>query len=129
MIIKEISPQRKSMQKSYIKRLLGGIVALSAFVNNAYALPSYARQTGLSCTACHTVFPELTQMGRDFKMRGYTMTGGESKIPLPMSAMLMVDMTKSSDNTDIAQMVQSSSHKSVFFTAERLQINLVHLYN
>lgn len=91
------------MKTMRIRSLLGGIILLSAFVNNAYALPSFARQTGMSCTACHTVFPELTQMGRDFKMRGYTMTGGETKMPLPVSAMLLVDMTKSSDNTDLAK--------------------------
>lgn len=89
------------MKTIRIRSLLGGIVLLSAFVNNAYALPSFSRQTGMSCTACHTVFPELTQMGRDFKMRGYTMTGGETKMPLPLAAMLLVDMTKSSDNTDL----------------------------
>ena len=35
------------------------------------ALPTFARQTGMSCTACHTAFPELTSFGRDFKMTGY----------------------------------------------------------
>ncbi len=37
----------------------------------AHAVPSYARQTGVACEACHTVFPELTPFGRDFKMNGY----------------------------------------------------------
>lgn len=86
------------MKKIPVKSLLGGVILLSAFVNNAYALPSFARQTGLSCTACHTVFPELTQMGRDFKMRGYTMTGGETKMPLPLAAMVMVDVTNATNN-------------------------------
>lgn len=40
----------------------------------AHAIPSYARQTGLSCTACHTVFPELNAFGRAFKLHGYTLT-------------------------------------------------------
>lgn len=40
----------------------------------AEAIPSFARQTGLSCAACHTVFPELTSFGRAFKLNGYTMT-------------------------------------------------------
>ena len=39
------------------------------------ALPSYARQTGLSCTACHFSFPELNSFGRQFKMNGYVLTG------------------------------------------------------
>ena len=37
----------------------------------ARAVPSFARQTGLSCEACHTVFPELTPFGRQFKLNGY----------------------------------------------------------
>lgn len=39
----------------------------------AHAVPSFARQTGLSCEACHTVFPELTHFGRMFKANGYTL--------------------------------------------------------
>ncbi len=35
------------------------------------AVPSYARQTGMACQACHTVFPELTPFGRLFKLNGY----------------------------------------------------------
>ena len=38
---------------------------------NSYAVPSFARQTGLACQACHTVFPELTPFGRSFKLNGY----------------------------------------------------------
>src|SRR3974377_2442770 len=39
----------------------------------AHAVPSFARQTGMACEACHTVFPELTHFGRMFKARGYTL--------------------------------------------------------
>ena len=39
----------------------------------AQAVPSYARQTGLACEACHTVFPQLTPFGRVFKASGYTL--------------------------------------------------------
>lgn len=39
----------------------------------ASAVPSYARQTGLACEACHTVFPQLTPFGRVFKASGYTL--------------------------------------------------------
>ncbi len=38
---------------------------------NAHAVPSFARQTGMACAACHTMFPELTPFGRSFKMNGY----------------------------------------------------------
>ena len=43
-------------------------------INVAEALPSYARQTQMSCTACHPSFPELNSFGRQFKMNGYTLT-------------------------------------------------------
>ncbi len=37
-------------------------------------LPSYARQTGLACSACHYQFLMLTPFGRKFKLNGYTLT-------------------------------------------------------
>ncbi|MGO9947250.1 MAG: cytochrome C [Steroidobacteraceae bacterium] len=36
-------------------------------------MPSFARQTGMTCAACHTVFPELTPFGREFKLNGYVL--------------------------------------------------------
>ena len=47
--------------------LLGG--------SSAKAITSFARQTGLPCSSCHTIPPELTPFGRAFKLNGYTMTG------------------------------------------------------
>jgi hypothetical protein len=49
------------------------MTVLFAVPNAAYAVPSYARQTGLACEACHTVFPQLTPFGRAFKASGYTL--------------------------------------------------------
>ncbi len=43
-------------------------------------IPSFSRQTGLACSACHTAFPQLTPFGRQFKLDGYTMMGGEQKV-------------------------------------------------
>ena len=48
------------------------VLALTA---NSWAIPSFARQTGMSCNTCHTIFPELTAFGRQFKLNGYTMVG------------------------------------------------------
>lgn len=39
----------------------------------ARAVPSFARQTGMACAACHTVFPALTHFGRVFKANGYVL--------------------------------------------------------
>jgi hypothetical protein len=45
----------------------------SGFSAEAWAVPSFARQTGVACEGCHTVFPELTPFGRSFKLNGYVM--------------------------------------------------------
>jgi hypothetical protein len=74
------------------------ILGLGA-ISQAQAVPSFARQTGMDCAACHTSFPELTPFGRDFKLHGYTL--GEGKM-LPLAAMMQFSMThsdKSRDNT------------------------------
>src|SRR6202043_2241316 len=51
--------------------------SLLGFAPSAQALPSYARQTGQPCGACHTDFPALTPFGREFKLGGYTLGGGK----------------------------------------------------
>ena len=87
------------MKKPIAKYLIGGVLLATLGVNNAYAIPSFARQTGFDCTVCHTVFPELTQTGREFKMRGYTMSNGEKRsLFSPLAAMVMVDVTNNAHN-------------------------------
>lgn len=49
------------------------IFLLIAWAPVAHAVPSFARQTGMACEACHTIFPELTHFGRMFKANGYTL--------------------------------------------------------
>jgi hypothetical protein len=48
--------------------------ALLAVAPKADAVPSFARQTGMACEACHTVYPELTHFGRMFKANGYILS-------------------------------------------------------
>ena len=71
-------------------------------VPQAQAVPSFARQTGLACNACHTVAPQLNAFGRYFKLHGYVLgpnklTGGSSKLSIselpPLSAMAIVSDT------------------------------------
>lgn len=86
------------------------VACLLTFALNAPALavPSFARQTGMTCSACHTVFPELTPFGREFKLNAYvadnirqikgqTMERRETlslnSIP-PLSVMLQVSYTR-----------------------------------
>jgi len=55
--------------------LLVALIALTGRPDMAQAIPSFARQTGQPCAACHTSFPELTPFGRRFKLSGYTLGG------------------------------------------------------
>ena len=67
----------------FIHALLGLVfLAVVLHVSGAQAVPSFARQTGQNCVACHAggQFPELTPYGRVFKMTGYTI--GQRTIPL-----------------------------------------------
>ena len=48
--------------------------ALLTAASPVIAVPSFARQTGMACEACHTVYPELTHFGRVFKANGYILT-------------------------------------------------------
>jgi hypothetical protein len=77
-----------------------GILALMCgmTVIPAHAVPSFARQTGQSCVACHAggQFPELTPYGRMFKLTGYTL--GERSNPL--AVMLVGSLTKTRNNQD-----------------------------
>ena len=72
---------------------------LAAGAGPAEALPSYARQTGQPCAACHTAFPELTPFGRRFKIGGYTLGGGDWKGP-PIAAMYMAGFTNTNSPQD-----------------------------
>lgn len=63
---------------------------------NVHAVPSFKRQTGMDCTVCHTVFPELTPFGRVFKLNGYAFSksGKEYESPPPIAALLQASYTE-----------------------------------
>jgi hypothetical protein len=107
----------------YVHCIRGARIALLVVMGSlsaqlAHAVPSFARQTGMACEACHTVYPELNHFGRMFKANGYTLdnlkqvrgitaTKDEmlalSGLP-PISAMVQVSETQLSkplpDSTD-----------------------------
>jgi hypothetical protein len=102
--------------------------------SNAQAVPSYARQTGMPCSGCHTTPPELTPFGRSFKINGYTLTGlkqieaqGQgtgaglklNEIP-PLSAMLITSYTRTAKSQPGTQNDDTSFPQefSLFFAGE-----------
>lgn len=86
----------------YCRLITVALLAYSLFASLvAYALPSFARQTGQNCVACHAggQFPELTPYGRLFKLTAYSI--GTRTVPL--SIMGVASFTKSkSPNDDVA---------------------------
>ena len=116
-------------------RLLSGVLlctlATGLFVGQAQAVPSFARQTGMACAACHTVFPELNSFGRSFKLNGYTLTGIKqveaqsssaasglqfNQIP-PLSMMLQVADTNTSSQ-EPSNEITLPDELSFFFAGE-----------
>ncbi len=95
------------MHKKSWSAVLAGLGLLLLLPTAANAVPSFARQTGMACMACHTVFPELTHFGRMFKANGYTLDNLKQVRGLtadkeellsiaqqpPISAMAQVSMT------------------------------------
>jgi len=68
------STARMFMARVFALAALAGMLTLAA-VPEARGVASFARQTGLPCSSCHTTIPELTPLGRLFKLNGFTATG------------------------------------------------------
>lgn len=96
------------MRRSIPVCVFAFIAAAWALHPSAMALPSYARQTGLPCSGCHTTPPELNNGGRLFKLLAYTDRPQDSSITadpnarraplnmlksLPLSAFFETSMT------------------------------------
>jgi hypothetical protein len=67
--------------------ILAGLIA-----NPAWAVPSFADQTGQPCQACHVggIGPQLTEFGREFKLGGYTL---RTKKAIPVAVMAIASIT------------------------------------
>ena len=72
----------------------------------ARAVPSFARQTPLHCSSCHTNYPQLNAFGRAFKMHGYTLQSGDVAAYERLSGMLQPSFT----HTDKAQAGGAAPH-------------------
>ncbi|MET0071304.1 MAG: hypothetical protein ABW096_14800 [Candidatus Thiodiazotropha sp.] len=86
------------------------LIGSSLLPQQASAVPAFARQTGMPCTACHFQhFPALNSFGRSFRSGGYTLTGGQGLIegddislPLMLNASVITKLryVKSNGNTN-----------------------------
>jgi hypothetical protein len=67
----------------------------------AFAVPSFAIQTGQPCAACHigAFGPQLTPYGRDFKMHGYVASDGKDH-GLPIAFTTQFSFTHTAQSQD-----------------------------
>ncbi|MHB8581179.1 MAG: cytochrome C [Ignavibacteriaceae bacterium] len=102
----KLSSGIKQVQTLFIVIMTGILIII--FNSQNFAIPSFARQTNLSCNYCHYTFPALNSFGRMFKLNGYTMNNTETieavspdsgrttlKLlnSLPLSAMVMTSFS------------------------------------
>jgi hypothetical protein len=84
------------------------LVAVLAVPQEAAAVPAFARQTGMACTACHFQhYPAINAFGRAFKQGGFTMKGAQSmvegealSIPVALNASLITKVRYQKSNGD-----------------------------
>lgn len=122
------SPGRTRYVWRWATTALACALGLLLMPSGASAVPSYARQTGLPCTTCHTAFPQLTPFGRYFKMSGYTLAGGKTHLP-PVAVMLQgapgfTHTKKAQSSSDVPSYFDSNNNVSLnqisFFFAGKL---------
>jgi hypothetical protein len=79
--------------------LLLAALLLAALGQPARAVPSFAAQTGQPCSACHVgaFGPQLTPVGRAFKIGGYTQDGGQGPLAqIPLAGFALNSFTHTS---------------------------------
>lgn len=83
-----------SLTRKRLLRTLPLAVLVTGIALDASAVPSYSRQTGDECSACHVggFGPQLTPHGMKFKLGGYTDSDGKDG-HIPLSAMLVANYT------------------------------------
>jgi len=92
---------------------LASVLAVIAFAPQASALPLFARQTGMACSACHFQhFPMLNSFGRAFKAGAFTMMGNQGKvegdgisIPSALNMAVLATMGYTKNNSDTADTI------------------------
>src|SRR5437016_1896922 len=95
--------------------------SVAMFCPAAHAVPSFARQTDMPCSQCHTLSfgPALTAYGRQFKLNGYTW--GEGDHPMPLAVMAQGGFS----HTDTALPDAPAAH---FSTNDNVSVDQVSLF-
>jgi hypothetical protein len=93
------------------------VVATVLCPEDAAALPTFNRQTGQNCQACHAggQFPELTPYGRLFKLTGYTL--GERTLPFSAMAVVSDSRVGNTSKSDDPNADFQKNNSLIFATA------------
>lgn len=59
------------MQRQILLSAVAMIVATVLLAAEAFSIPAFSRKYNVGCNLCHSVFPRLNELGRDFKNNGY----------------------------------------------------------
>lgn len=97
-LIKEVAGLRRA-KAALFALCVAAAAVISGYPDAAHAVPSMGRQTGYSCGRCHTVFPELTPFGRQFKLGAFAQSSSKwDERPLlerlPVSGVLQLSRTE-----------------------------------
>ncbi len=91
----------------------------------ARAVPSFAAQTGQPCQTCHigALGPQLTPYGRNFKIKGYTITGGTG-----IASQVHLALWAQTEFSSIQKDIPPSGVTPHFANNDNLFINAVSLF-
>ncbi|NVN98307.1 MAG: hypothetical protein HXX17_03215 [Geobacteraceae bacterium] len=62
--------------------LISGLLILSGFFTQAYAIPAFSREHNTECATCHTIYPELNEYGDAFLKNGFVWNKQKKGEPL-----------------------------------------------
>src|SRR5258708_33135947 len=100
-----------------LARMVGLLAVLATLSpNESVALPTFNRQTGQNCQACHAggQFPELTPYGRLFKLTGYTL--GERTLPFSGMAVASDSKVNNTSKSDDPKADFQKNNSLIFAT-------------
>ncbi len=119
------------MKKSRIFLVLIASLFVLSLAQKSEAVPSYARQLEKPCTACHTIWPNLNEYGRQFKVKAYTDASPDWDVitkdrlnlfyVFPVSARIMfIPYQKEQDSTAPFEQNTTQIDNMQFFLAGRI---------
>ncbi len=97
------------------------LLLMALFSNSALAVPSYSRQTGQECSACHigAFGPQLTPYGMRFKIGGYTDSDGQGT-KVPVSAMAVLSATRNAKAADGGKLTHADLNEISVFVSGKI---------